>query len=192
MIPKQAIGIEYSNSVASLEYWKACGYKASRLVDESDLHVVIAIVSLRSTRPILMDSFVRTDHQSIFKSNRYYHRATYSHIRGSKHGNLSDQNEDKTGHETFGKGTPHCTVPVKVTAPRPAGPSHSSAIRQPPVISRLPFAVYRPGASVGRTSMAPNMGIPGIGMVALARTVPTLTRSPLDADRNSIVKGSFW
>jgi hypothetical protein len=40
--------------------------------------------------------------------------------------------------------------------------------------------------------MAPNMGIPGIGMVALARTVPTLTRSPLDADRNSIVKGSFW
>jgi hypothetical protein len=40
--------------------------------------------------------------------------------------------------------------------------------------------------------MVPNMGIPGIGMVAFARTVPTFTRPLPDAARNSIANVSFW
>ena len=49
-------------------------------------------------------------------------------------------------------------------------------------------AEYRPGTAVGVTCIPPDITMPGIGMLALARTVPASTSVVVPARRNSMVK----
>ena len=49
-------------------------------------------------------------------------------------------------------------------------------------------AAYRPGTPVGVTWRPPDMTMPGIGMLALARTVPTSTNVVVPVRLNSNVK----
>jgi hypothetical protein len=83
----------------------------------------------------------------------------------------------------------HCTLPGKVTDPCPADPFHWIVMRQVPAILNSLVAEYRPGTSVRATSIVPNIGVPDIDMLALARTVPTSIGSP-DADLNSMTNVS--
>src|SRR5687768_9950586 len=82
----------------------------------------------------------------------------------------------------------HCTFPSKVVEPRPPGPSHSTAICHVPAIPKSAVTAYRPGVPDRVTCIPPDITIPGIGMLALARTAPTSTSAPVAAERNSIVK----
>src|SRR5690606_37470671 len=82
---------------------------------------------------------------------------------------------------------PHWTLPSNVTAPRPAGPSHSIVIGQAPAIPNSAVTVYTPATPVGCTCALPGMTMPGMGMLAPTRTVPTSTSAP-EAARNSMVK----
>lgn len=62
--------------------------------------------------------------------------------------------------------TNYCTVPAKVAEPTPAGPLQSIVMRHVPAIPMSLLAAYLPGMLVRSTSMLPNMGIPGIAMLA--------------------------
>ena len=62
------------------------------------------------------------------------------------------------------------------------------AICHAPAMPNSAVAEYRPGTLVGVTCNPPDITMPGIGMLALARTVPASTSVAVPARRNSMVK----
>src|SRR6476469_6869481 len=85
----------------------------------------------------------------------------------------------------------YCTEPEKVTEPLRAAPSHSMLIRHVPAIANADAAEYLPGTADLWTSIVANIGMPGIGIVADARTLPTSTSVPPGVDLNAMMKSSL-